>query len=169
MARITGCNIFIYISSKVCKNYINIFMVITETVLVSCVMSVRLLWKLSSGDWDVFNFGFQTRYLISCIQLPTFGFYKILEIERGSTRLHPVENSLWKRLRTCRKTDCRMSDVTQWRLCSCELRWERQAFVAVWRSAVENWGWWQDGRYGGHIVIRRLMQEKVQNVLKTVE
>jgi hypothetical protein len=33
---------------------------------------------------------------------------KILEIERGSTRSHPVENSLWKRLRTCRKTDCRM-------------------------------------------------------------
>jgi hypothetical protein len=32
----------------------------------------------------------------------------ILEIERGSTRSHPVENSLWKRLRTCRKTDYRM-------------------------------------------------------------
>jgi hypothetical protein len=34
----------------------------------------------------------------------------ILEIERGSTRSHPVENSLWKRLRTCRKTDCRMNE-----------------------------------------------------------
>jgi hypothetical protein len=32
----------------------------------------------------------------------------ILEIARGSTRSHPVENSLWKRLRTCRKTDCGM-------------------------------------------------------------
>jgi hypothetical protein len=30
---------------------------------------------------------------------------KILEIEKGSTRSHPVEKSLWKRLRTCRKTD----------------------------------------------------------------
>jgi hypothetical protein len=35
---------------------------------------------------------------------------KILEIERGSTRSHTVENSLWKRLRTCRKTDCRMNE-----------------------------------------------------------
>jgi hypothetical protein len=35
---------------------------------------------------------------------------KILEIERGNTRSHPVENSLWKRLRTCRKTDCRMNE-----------------------------------------------------------
>jgi hypothetical protein len=31
-------------------------------------------------------------------------------IERESTRLHPVENSLWKRLRTCRKTDYRMNE-----------------------------------------------------------
>jgi hypothetical protein len=36
------------------------------------------------------------------------GKENILEIERGSTRSHPVENSLWKRLRTCRKTDYRM-------------------------------------------------------------
>ena len=35
---------------------------------------------------------------------------KILEIERGSTRSHPVENSLWKMLRTCRKTDYRMNE-----------------------------------------------------------
>jgi hypothetical protein len=35
---------------------------------------------------------------------------RILVIERGSTRSHPVENSLWKRLRTCRKTDCRMNE-----------------------------------------------------------
>jgi hypothetical protein len=32
----------------------------------------------------------------------------MLEIERGSTRSHFVENSLWKRLRACRKTDCGM-------------------------------------------------------------
>jgi hypothetical protein len=30
--------------------------------------------------------------------------HKILEIERGRTRSHPTENSLCKRLRTCRKT-----------------------------------------------------------------
>jgi hypothetical protein len=30
---------------------------------------------------------------------------QLLEIERGSTRSHPVENSLSKRLRTCRKAD----------------------------------------------------------------
>ena len=29
----------------------------------------------------------------------------ILEIERGSTRLHTVENSLWKRLWTCHNTE----------------------------------------------------------------
>jgi hypothetical protein len=37
---------------------------------------------------------------------------KILEIERGSTRSHPVENSLWKRLWTCRKTDYSMNDIS---------------------------------------------------------
>jgi hypothetical protein len=35
---------------------------------------------------------------------------KILEIGRGSTRSPNVENSLWKGLRTCRKTDYRMHD-----------------------------------------------------------
>jgi hypothetical protein len=34
-----------------------------------------------------------------------------VELERGSTRSHPVENSLWKRLRTCRKTDYRMNEL----------------------------------------------------------
>jgi hypothetical protein len=33
-----------------------------------------------------------------------------MEIERGSTRSHPVENSLWKGLRTWRKTDYRMNE-----------------------------------------------------------
>jgi len=32
----------------------------------------------------------------------------ILETERGSTRSHSVENSLWKKLWTCRKTEYRM-------------------------------------------------------------
>jgi len=32
----------------------------------------------------------------------------ILEIDRGSTRSHYVESSLWKRLWFCRKTDCGM-------------------------------------------------------------
>jgi hypothetical protein len=31
--------------------------------------------------------------------------WRILEIERRSTRPQSVENSLWKRLWTCRKTD----------------------------------------------------------------
>jgi hypothetical protein len=29
---------------------------------------------------------------------------KILELERGSSRSHSVKYSIWKRLRTCRKT-----------------------------------------------------------------
>ena len=33
---------------------------------------------------------------------------KILEIEWGSIRSQPAENSLWKTLWTCRKTDCLM-------------------------------------------------------------
>jgi hypothetical protein len=33
---------------------------------------------------------------------------KILDFERGSSRSHCLENSLWKRLRTCRKTDYTM-------------------------------------------------------------
>jgi hypothetical protein len=38
------------------------------------------------------------------------GKEKILEIERGSTRSHSMENSLWKRLQTCRKTDYGMNE-----------------------------------------------------------
>jgi hypothetical protein len=33
------------------------------------------------------------------------------ENRRGSTRSQTVENSLWKRLRTCRKIDCRMNEI----------------------------------------------------------
>jgi hypothetical protein len=36
------------------------------------------------------------------------GKSRMLEI--GSTRLHPMENSLWKRLRICRKTDYGMNE-----------------------------------------------------------
>jgi hypothetical protein len=35
---------------------------------------------------------------------------KMLETEGGSTRSHNVENSLWKRLWTCRKTDCGLNE-----------------------------------------------------------
>jgi hypothetical protein len=35
----------------------------------------------------------------------------VCAIERGSTRSHPVEKSLWRRLQTCRKTDCRMKKM----------------------------------------------------------
>jgi hypothetical protein len=44
---------------------------------------------------------------------------KVLEIERGSTRSHLVENSLWKRLWTCRKTDCRMKRLWTCRKTDC--------------------------------------------------
>jgi len=37
------------------------------------------------------------------------GKNRIQEIERGSTRLHSVENSLWKRLWTCHKWDYEMT------------------------------------------------------------
>jgi hypothetical protein len=46
---------------------------------------------------------------------------KVLEIERGSTRSHPVENSLWKRLRTCRKTDYRMKRLRTCRKTDCRM------------------------------------------------
>ena len=32
--------------------------------------------------------------------------WRKLEVERGSSRWHLVENSLWKKLWNCRKTDC---------------------------------------------------------------
>jgi hypothetical protein len=41
------------------------------------------------------------------------GKEKMLEIQRGSTRSHAVENSLWKSLWTCRKRDYR---ITEWSL-----------------------------------------------------
>jgi hypothetical protein len=34
----------------------------------------------------------------------------VLEVERGSTKSHLFDNSLWKRLWTCGKTDCRMNE-----------------------------------------------------------
>jgi hypothetical protein len=54
---------------------------------------------------------------------------KILEIERGSTRSHRVENSFWKRLRTCRKTDCRMKRLRTCRKTDC--RMSEWSFVFV--------------------------------------
>jgi hypothetical protein len=39
-----------------------------------------------------------------------YSYWRILEIERGSTRWHAVENWLWRRLWTCRKTDCGMNE-----------------------------------------------------------
>ena len=38
---------------------------------------------------------------------------RILEIERGITRSHIVENSLWKRLWTCCEADCGMGGGTR--------------------------------------------------------
>ena len=35
---------------------------------------------------------------------------RILQIERGSSRSRSLQNSLWKRLWTCSKTDHRMND-----------------------------------------------------------
>jgi hypothetical protein len=35
--------------------------------------------------------------------------YWIMEIERGSSRSHSLENSIWKKLWTCRKTNYRMN------------------------------------------------------------
>jgi hypothetical protein len=35
---------------------------------------------------------------------------RVLKIETGNTRSHCVENSLWKRLWTCRNTDCGMKE-----------------------------------------------------------
>ena len=36
----------------------------------------------------------------------------MLEVERGSTRSHTLEKSLWKKLWTCRKTDYGMMTTT---------------------------------------------------------
>ena len=44
---------------------------------------------------------------------------RVLEFKRGSTKSHSVENSLWKRLWTCSKTDCEMTVVCGSELCDC--------------------------------------------------
>jgi hypothetical protein len=44
---------------------------------------------------------------------------RVLEVKRGSTRSHSVENSLWKSLWTCSKTDCGMNVVYGSELCDC--------------------------------------------------
>jgi hypothetical protein len=36
---------------------------------------------------------------------------EVLEIERGSTSSHCLENSLWKRLRTCHKADYAINEI----------------------------------------------------------
>jgi hypothetical protein len=41
----------------------------------------------------------------------TQGSEGILKIERGNTTSYYVQNSLWKMLWTCRKTDCRMNEM----------------------------------------------------------
>jgi hypothetical protein len=50
----------------------------------------------------------RNRYI--CEMLPVETKHSV-QIERGSTRSHSMENSVWKRLRTCRKTDYRMNEV----------------------------------------------------------
>jgi hypothetical protein len=78
---------------------------------------------------------------------------KILEIERGSTRSHPVENSLWKRLRTCHKTDYRRNNLSELRvICAVAGDWAKQS-----------------GQSCGRIPIRRNQSRKVETlVLKRV-
>ena len=49
------------------------------------------------------------------------GNERILEIKREITRLHCVENLLWKRLCSCRKADYGMNVIKSWN-------------DAVWRS-----------------------------------
>jgi len=39
--------------------------------------------------------------------------YRILETENGTTRSHSMENSLWKGLWPCRKTDYGMIEPTR--------------------------------------------------------
>jgi len=74
---------------------------------------------------------------------------RILQIERGNTRTHPEENSLWKRLWTCSKTEHRVNDEFQLRasifngfsvsmgIVSCHLRFSLEHFH------------WKCGRMGG--------------------
>jgi hypothetical protein len=53
----------------------------------------------------------------------------ILEIERGSTRSHAVENSIWKRLWTCRKADYVMNDHTCDLYIKISLQWDQFCFL----------------------------------------
>jgi hypothetical protein len=59
------------------------------------------------------------------------------KIERGSSRSLYMENSLWKKRRNCRKTDCRMTTIfySPWRW-SCRVEeCRRVAYIAL----SQNW------------------------------
>ena len=61
----------------------------------------------------LFAFYIQSVLKFKCkILVPRGGAEKRLEIGRGSTRWHCVENLLWKRLWTCYKTDCMKVELT---------------------------------------------------------
>ena len=74
--------------------------------------SSYILWPLTSNHKSLFLFVTGTRGRSSWMARTK---QRILETERGSTRSHSVENSLWKRLRTSRKTDYEMNEFCQWR------------------------------------------------------
>jgi hypothetical protein len=65
---------------------------------------------------------------------------RIVEIEQLSTVMHSVENSLWKRLRTCRKTDYSMNEVFWRTLRNKERILETERLSTVTHS-VENSLW----------------------------
>ena len=106
---------------------------------------------------------------------------RLMEIERGSIRSHPVENVLWKRLRTCRETDYRMNELMNFSLTSSAIKQVRLPHPAplfwlffsplpypacvslpeltvlcmaeAWDSSVNNLGFWRLG-FNFHLQIR---------------
>jgi hypothetical protein len=58
--------------------------------------------KLGCQKVNTFSSKQLNKYIYVRVQADT-------QTERGSTRSHLLENSLWKKLWTCRKTDCRMN------------------------------------------------------------
>ena len=73
-------------------------------------------------------------------------------LEKGSVRLRCVENSLWKRLWTCHKTDYRVKEWMEWPI-KC-LRHDTQTFSAVPQNNVGSVALCKMKRIFGHVVFR---------------
>jgi len=78
------------------------------------ILNSAIFNSFSQSGWVWHDFGgpseFQGAEVEPPQHPPPLVRHWVLKFERRSTRSHSVQNSLWKRLWTCLKTDCGMND-----------------------------------------------------------